>query len=419
MRLPSLVLIASLAAPLAAQMVQQGSATRSRSSHRASALAATRSSEAHTISLSSVGIAPRTLAAWKRTDARAGLSFLVLSFQRSATLQDGEGTVYEVTGQDYFSHGAFRFRMGYGPETLALMRASLQGKGPEKEPRVEWSTDNGATWTTAEKDGSVWKIAMDSAFITLSPLDEAFTPTVFKAQAFERGAIVKTDTRGEINETKRAPYYQSAVIATAMGTNECEGILKYPGTSFVVPFKGIHYGDKWILRSLDRGLFESRVQNHITSPKMYIVGAASPAASYRNLLQFEMNDQHMLVGDGPEVLDYGQDGDPTDALNVAEDFETASGKDLPALAQAYKTNFTRAVWTKSDEPDSFSQEAEKAFVGAGCTAWYWMPMKNTVWPPDAENQKAPAAVSQMAQRIKALGGKVGLLDPDGKPIVHP
>lgn len=200
-----------------------------------------------------------------------------------------------------------------------------------------------------------------------------------------------------------------------MGKHEMQGLLKFPGTTFVVPVRGIQLGDTWVVRSVDPAVSNIAVANMVR-PVGYRIGAW-PAFSDARYIQVDLTSDHAIMGDGP-MLDYTQQPvDPGTTLDVAVDFEFASGKDLSDLAQAYQANFARAIWTRSDEADSFSQAADKAFVKAGCVAWFWGPF---MCPSDLTGlpKRAAAIVTPMVQRMKADGGRVGFLDQNGTPVAE-
>lgn len=393
--------------PLSAQSAGHGGTATPRPSHRAT------TQPIKTVTLAAVGVAPRSLAIWKQMGARSGSRkqtpiFQVLSFTRS-THQTGKGTIYEVSGVDFFGKptSASMFRSDEGPQ--ALLRASLNGN----DPVVEWSLDNGATWTAGEKDGDTWKVAFDSTFISMMPLDETFTPTAFKATAFERGAILKTTPY--MGTDKVVFPYHSAVLATATGKHEMQGLLKFPGTTFVIPVHGIQLGNAWVVRSFDPALSNVAVANMVR-PMGYRIGAWNAFSDLR-VIQMDLTSDHAILGDGP-LLDYTQQPvDPGTSLDVAVDFEFSSAKDLPDLAQAYQANSARAIWTRSDEANSFSQMADKAFAKAGCVTWFWGPFQ---CPGDLTGlpKKAAGTVMPMVQRMKADGGRVGFLDQNGNPAAE-
>lgn len=393
--------------PLSAQTSGHGGKASSRSGRRATTPAI------KTVSLAEVGIAPRSLAVFKQMGARSSSfkrtpTFQVLSFVRSAH-QTGKGTVYEVSGTDFFVKAGNTSVFHSYDDPQVLMRASLNGQ----DPIVEWSLDNGTTWTVGERDGDTWKFAFDSAFISMMPLDEAFTPTSFKATAFERGVILKTTPY--MGTDKVAFPYHSLVLATATGKHEMQGLLKFPGTAFVIPIHGIQLGNSWVVRSFDSSISNVAVANMVRSMG-YRVGAWNAFSDLR-VVQMDLTSDHAILGDGP-MLDYTQQPvDPGTTLDVAMDFEFSSGKDLPDLAQSYQANLTRAIWTRSDEVDSFSQLADKAFAKAGCVAWFWGPFQ---CPGDLTGlpKKAAATVMPMVQRVKADGGRVGFLDQNGQPAAE-
>ncbi len=80
-------------------------------------------------------------------------------------------------------------------------------------------------------------------------------------------------------------------------------------------------------------------------------------------------------------------------------------KDLKELAEAYDTHQGRNTWLRSDEADSLSREADKAFVQAGLRLHLYPPIRNASFCSDEEKAGKDLS-SRWSQRIEALGGIV-------------
>ncbi|MBS1766697.1 MAG: WD40 repeat domain-containing protein [Acidobacteria bacterium] len=356
------------------------------------------------MNLASFGLSSRTLEIWKATGARPSVQFKVLSFSKPAW--EKNSPAFEMDALDFFARSSRS-----GGDAEGLLRPN--GK------TLEMSRDNGSTWTAGERHGDAWEFAFDTDFITLEPMDQDFVPSRFSVKAYERGALVKTSSNSAVH-AQYCPRFSSMVLALAEGKNECEGIIKFPGSSFEVQLKGVLYGDRWIVRSLEP------LKNLKIDVRNYDIGPAGDAGAHEHgaryedgtfpqYLQVDINAERTLMGAG-EFIDYGQTGDISEQLEAANAYEASSAKELPDLAQAYAANFGHAVWTRSDEDQSFSREAEKAFVKAGCTAWFWAPYtSNGIAYGDVTSQDAQAKFGALAGRVKSIGGTVGLLAPGGHP----
>jgi len=108
-------------------------------------------------------------------------------------------------------------------------------------------------------------------------------------------------------------------------------------------------------------------------------------------------------------VNYGIQGDTADQLVVAEEFQMAKGVPLPEIAQAYKANAARNLWTKSDEEGSFSQTAEKAFYAKALKAWFYTLLVSTGFQTNVDT--AERNFQPVKNRIKAMGGSIGLVGP--------
>ena len=168
---------------------------------------------------------------------------------------------------------------------------ALDGDRPRKDVGLlrltkrgaEVSIDHGANWLLGEKNDDQLVYAFDNLTLTLTPMDLVFTPTTFKAIAFERGVITK------VTPDRIHPFFRSVVIALAFGKNEVEGILKYPGTNFVVPLRGIKYKDKWVVRSRTEQPFNVEVWH---APPNAVRGALGLQGMLYT--QMELNNQRLM-----------------------------------------------------------------------------------------------------------------------------
>jgi|GEM_PF-3770850 len=355
--------------------------------------------------LSDFGITPRALAYWKTTGGAPDLSFLEATFRKpearptdflwrkpepSAFMDDGMAlNGFELQTRDYFSDQTYR--------TLVLIR--LNKNCPQA------SKDNGKTWVDGEQSGEAWLFAFDNQTLSLLPADEAFQIQETKAWAFEKSVVTKTGGTGRF--LNAAPYFHSAVLAAAYGRNEMQALIKYPGSDFVVAIKGIRWKDRWVGRSQGSAPFNGGFLNERDGGG-YRFGVFALEQGRCETL-FELNGDRLLLGTSRGSVNYGIQGDITDQLAVAEEFGLAKGQPLPDIADAYKQNFTRAIWTKSDEDESFSRMAEKAFFGKGLTAWFYTPLISTGFQTDVDT--AERNFRSVANRIKAMGGHFSLIMP--------
>ncbi|MBS0175515.1 MAG: hypothetical protein JSR64_15850 [Nitrospira sp.] len=361
--------------------------------------------------LASYGIGPRTLALWK-DNGRQDMSFRVLSFEKPDFIPPGvsagKGVLYEIHGANYFPQaGATWTRMGGDPSSvMGYLRVTTDA--------LEMTLDHGKTWIAGEKDDANWRFAFDSAFITLEQLDASFKPTSFKVQAFERGPVVKgTGSVGDYFNGEIVMSYSSAVVAIAYGKNEFQGILKYPGTTFVVPIHGVKFGDKWVGASMDASILPVNKVRDATDHNRWIKGATYTLGTFRKTLDIDLDASRLLIGTG--AINYGTDGDPTDQMETADSYDLTSAKDLPTMTSAFQSNWSHPVWAKSDEPDSFSRSAEKAYAEAGLTTWFWAPYAASYDYNNQNRSQAMSVLNPMVARVKGFGGGVGLLDPAGNP----
>jgi hypothetical protein len=171
-------------------------------------------------------------------------------------------------------------------------------------------------------------------------------------------------------------------------------------------FKGIRHKDRWVARSLETQPINTYLSNYKAGGYTN-TGSRAIKTDEHPYCQIEIIGDRLQLGTG-SFINYGKEGETAEQLRTAMEFNLGHGVALPDLAGAYKTNIGRSLWTKSDEDGSFSREAEKSYVKAGLTVWFYPPHRTDNpaggWSKEANNCLAP-----MLQRVKALGGKVDYL----------
>lgn len=346
------------------------------------------------------GITQRSLATWRITGGKPSLVFYDVAFKKvekpapgswerhmdpKVFLADGLTlNGFQIQGADFLANGK-EYR------TLALLR--LNKNSPQA------SKDDGRTWTDGEKTGESWIFAFDNETLTISNADESFQPTEFKAWALERAA----DTKSSMHyQEKLTSYFHSAVITMAYGRNEVQGLLKFPGSTFVVAFRGIRYKDRWVARSMETQPFNTYLSNYMTGTYTQR-GSRALMTDERQYHQIEFGDNRLQIGTG-SYINYGQEGESAEQLRSAMEFDLNQGRALPELASAYKANLNRSLWTKSDEDGSFSREADQAYVKTGLLVWFYPPFRSD--NPAGYGKEPDACLKPMMERIQRLGGKV-------------
>lgn len=341
--------------------------------------------------LADFGIAPRSLVYWKTSGSRSGLEFQLAAFEKNLSPQslDDSGRRlspgiyqtgdYQLPGFDVVTTPFFG--PASQPHRLALLR--LTKEAPQA------SRDDGRTWITGEKSGANWLFAFDGETLTLAPLDETFQASEVKALALEKGTTTKRQPW--MNTTQYVPFFQSTVIVVAYGKNEMQGILKYPGASFVVPFKGIRFGDRWVARSLQDAPFNTKLW-----VEAFRGFGSDELANDHKKTQIEFAGDRLQLGTGSNFANYALPGELAEQLGTAIEFDLAKGVPLPGLAEQAKANLGRSLWTNSDEANSFSCEAEQAYVQAGLTV--------RLYPPHPKYGESTA--KPILDRLKALGARV-------------
>jgi hypothetical protein len=359
------------------------------------------------IQLKDVGLTPKVLGNWNRPGQRGGLTFLTVTFER------------KIRGDQRNTQGATEIQASsYVADGMEVPVFELQAKPALPEERAdrvrpegflrltkrgaEMSVDGGAHWVLAEKQAERTIFAFDNLTVSVVPMDEVFQPTRYQALAFEHGVVTQS-TKDNV-----FPYFHSVVMVLAYGRNELEGILKYPGTDFVVPFRGIQHGNLWVARSLSEAPFNVTVWRNNPGPR----GALSLQGGL--FTQIEMDGRRMLLGTG-SFVNYGVNGETSERLGTAVEWTLTQGKELPTLAEGFKANYGRSLWTKTDEKDSFSRDAEKEYFAMGLKVWLWAPLTE----PESSgysgySHKAHQTFDPIAQRINKSGGSLSLLDVIGQ-----
>jgi hypothetical protein len=415
MTLRNLLLSAVLSAsvPVLAQLVEKAPAPTAKPAARTSKIAkAPAGAKKLERKLSDAGITPRALGAWKQSGGKETLALRVVSFERltpggrggafnygspsnSVFVADGmELPVFQVQARDAFAEAN-------SSQPLGLLRLTKKGS--------ELSIDRGTTWVAAEQDGEKRIYAFDNLLVTFTPMDETFTPTRFQAIAFERGAVTKTKKQASYDGSTY-PFFNSIVMAIAYGKNQIDGIIKYPGASFVVAFSGVKFGEKWIARSHANQPFNAFIKLNIGP--LHEHGLTELRTSDQKFTQIELDSSHLMLGTG-EFINYALTTEPAERLETAIEFDLTKGRELPELANAYKSNFGKSLWTKSDENPSFSRDAEAGYFKAGLKVWLWAPFRTQDRFYKDWEQKGQNCLQPFVTRIKAAGGSVGFLDAAG------
>lgn len=320
--------------------------------------------------------------------ARDRIGYEFLDVPPSQWFEGGkEVNVYKVT-----SKGVLDGRVPV-EATVPLVRALKAGP--------QMSLDHGQKWVDGERAGSQWKFAFDAVLYTFDQADEAFSPKETKAWGIERGPAVKWphETYGQC--TTDVPVFQSLVAAVQFGRNEIAGTLKFPGQGWVVPFHGVKWGDAWIAVSLEPRPFTGSlaIKPDPTTRTPGYFGAMRTAPIWMVL-----TSRSMLVGTS-RGLDLAHMDRVLDSFTGAAEFDLTTAKDLVTLAEAYHDHAGKNTWLRSDEPDSFSRAADKAFVEAGLSLNLYPAIRNIAYCGQAA-KVATDQVAQWAARIKSLGGSV-------------
>jgi hypothetical protein len=274
----------------------------------------------------------------------------------------------------------------------------------------QMSLDRGKKWVGGEHDGSQWRFAFDAALYTLDQADETFTPASTKAWAIERGPTVRWPHTTYGQSTEDVPVMQSLVVLVEYGRKgtEIAGTLKFPGTDWVVQFRGVKWGDVWIALSTDprpfTGSMALQPNDRIRTRGYFGEMKTAP-------LWMVIKPASILIGTS-KGLDLAHMDRIVESFIGASEFELKGNgaRELPALAEAYGAHRGANVWLRSDEPESFSWAADRAFVGAGFSLNLYPPTRNIAFNAAAE-KSATAQVTQWSQRIQGLGGKVVMTAP--------
>ena len=267
----------------------------------------------------------------------------------------------------------------------------------------QMSLDRGRKWVDGERAGTQWRFAFDSVMYTLDQADETFTPTTVKAWAVERGPVVRYPHTTYGQCTDDVPVMQSLVAVVEYGKNEIAGSLKFPGVDWVVPFRGVRWGDAWLALSVEPRPFTGSLAlepNDRIRTRGYF-GEMKTAPIW-----MVIKPTSILIGTS-RGLDLAHMDRIVEGFIGASEFDlTGAGvRELPRLAEAFGTHRGANVWLRSDEPESFSWAADRAFAEAGLALNLYPPTRNVAFNAAAE-KAATEQVTRWSQRIRGLGGKV-------------
>jgi len=175
----------------------------------------------------------------------------------------------------------------------------------------------------------------------------------------------------------------------------------------VVPVRGIKYKDKWVVRSRAEQPVNVEVWH---APPHAVRGALGVQGGLYT--QVELNNQRLMLGTG-SFINYSTSNDPTEHLGTAIEYNLKDGLELPLLADEFKKNFDRSMWTKSDEPISFSVSSEKAYFDAKLKAYFWAPLDYN-FAYEGYWKRAHNTLDPILNRIKERGGSVVMLDDQSR-----
>lgn len=399
-----LLAVLTVAFSLKGQMVETSKpAARSGKKAAVQTKATARSQEP---SLADFGITARSLVHWKSIAGGSKLTlkdaslvrvspgakapgFLGVTYPKALWAESGGSyPIYELQWRDYFAGGE-----------AARPLAHLRMKGANK---LQLTLDQGKSWTEGARgaDGA-WAFAASDALITLRNADERCAPTEFSALGIEHGSIVKfpRDTYGP--GFTEAPLVASIALCVGYGRNECVGTLKCVGGDWVIPFRGAKCGDLWVGRSVEPRPFIGKL-------------AIKPVPGWRTLgsggdlqaktLWVVISKNGVLVGLSRDP-DIGHPDALVDSFQSAADFPLEGAKDLKSLAESFRAHQGKDLWLRSDEPDSLSWAADRAFVEAGLKVNLFPPVRNVSFCGTQE-AAGNELWNRMSKRIHGLGGTV-------------
>lgn len=359
--------------------------------------------------LSDFGITNRSLGYWKTTGGQTRLDFKEVGFKhlivgsensnfmqprymKEAWYDKGlELPLFEVLTKDYFatpdsSEGR--------PE--AILRLSLQG------PQL--SLDQGRHWVLGEQAGTAWRFGMDNVLITLDQADEQFQAAEIKAFAFPKGAVLKYPRYvWGCNIIQGYPIFMTMVMTVAYGKHEIIGTLKFPGTDFVVPFRGIQVGQGFAATTLEARPYLGEMLLKVAEGSFFKSPGLFGGLDSK-FLNLYITPKSILIGSAAQ-LNYAHPDQLVETFASAAEYELATALPLPNLAEAYKKNISRAIWMKSDEEDSYSWAADQAYIQTGKPVAMF-PVGHAPTMCNEQERAAAARVEKWSQRIKRQGGQM-------------
>ena len=168
-----------------------------------------------------------------------------------------------------------------------------------------------------------------------------------------------------------------------------------------MPFRGFKCGEGWAARTVEPRPFTGLM-------------AVKPVEWWRTLgFGGGLESRHLwilfdkggcLVGVSRDP-DLGHPDRVVDSFISAASFPLRGAKELKSLADAYKANQDRQIWMRSDEPESLSWAADKAFVEAGLKLHLYAPIRNIAFCGPQE-KNGTELWERWSKRIQGMGGTV-------------
>lgn len=285
----------------------------------------------------------------------------------------------------YILQGPGFIRGAYLPSAFALSRTAIAN----------------AEWVSPEMQGETFVFPTPNLTVKLTPTNVEFVAKEFQALGFAGAALVKM--RSERGVSTDNPYSLDGVLCLAMdGKNQYRGLFKFPLWTVVVPLRGYKVGEEiWL-----EGEHEDSMMGYWNmSSGNESVGRTSglwKLDEYKTTLRVKILAKAIQLSFSYEA---GREPRWTEDLHdwsrLSAEAQRENFKPLEGLQASYQAHFGQRLWETSDESNSFSDEADRAFVGAG------LPVGLPVFyqaSPDASDARSSVKLSaRLKARIQELG----------------
>ncbi len=334
-----------------------------------------------------------------RLEAKAPLLRKLATVSKGPKVQEA---FYVLTTASYWEPKEPEANEPYDFEPWGILR--------QTKDKAELSRDTGRTWVQASQSKDGVTFPLENQLIQLFPRPETFTPERVQSLAFSDAKVAKFPNSSDNLSGSQGTYPVSTdgILALACNSREAMGIFKLPLRDWIIPIKGVRVHDRWILSSLKP---YPLLGSYVFRPSRAAIEAGDRPGIHGTapvMLRMELREDGLDLGFTRQkwVL-------PThrllEALEVAMVVPKANLRPLAALSDRYQTRWNQPLWVNNSEPESFSKEADAAYLACNLPLHVPPPFVAAPMRSGDRDRNAKAIVEPLLHAAQAGGTRVAPL----------